>query len=126
MSGVTSVVAPSQFTQRRIIPLPDGFLRVHEGDVHFSNIRKHDLVVVTRRVNPRPLPPRDMARTYNTELAERKDYVSKKASADSQNLATYSERPISTRRQYVKSFVSADKANVALDHDNISRLGFFY
>ena len=126
MSGLTEVTNPRQFTQRRVIPLPDGFMRVHNAENHFTNIRKHDLVVVTRRVEPRPLPPRDMARAYNTELAERKTYVSCRESRDTRNLAEYERRPLDTRRQYVKTFISVDKVPVALDHENMSRGGNFY
>lgn len=101
---ITSLVDGNQFSTRRVIPLPDGFMRNHHADQHFSDIRKNDLVFITRRIAPRPLPPRDQGRTYDTKQRLRIDYQSSQKARDLQNIASYSLRPKDTRRERAKSY----------------------
>lgn len=103
--ATASVANSGIYTQRRFLPTPDGLMGNALAERHFANIRKTDLVLVTRRIAPRPLPPRDQARVYNTFLQPRKRYISRKESMASQNLARLENRPVDTRRQYVSNFV---------------------
>lgn len=117
MSAVTSSFNPTQFSNRRTIPIHDGFRRDPIADQHFANIRTNDLIVVTRRIEPRPLVPRDQNRVYNTSYIARVDYVSQAKSKDLLNIAEYSKRPTDTRRQRVKMYTSNDLVPVRLDTD---------
>jgi hypothetical protein len=112
---------PSQYSTRRVIPLPDGFIRNPVADKHFADIRKNDLVMVVRRVTPRALPPRDQARTYNTSLRARKHYFSFRQSMAAKQLATRERRPEDTRRSQVKMYGRADEQPLSMDYYGISQ-----
>lgn len=64
------------FSTRRAIPLDSGLYHNPAGYEHFAKIRKQDFVVAVQRTPPRPLPPRDQHRAYNTAFRQRKQFHS--------------------------------------------------
>jgi len=110
--ATASVANQGIFTQQSYLPTDSGLLANPIAQRHFANIRKHDLILVTRRIAPRPLPPRDSARVYDTFIKPRKEYVSQKESTASQNLARLQPRPVDTRRQNATTQISGDEVDL--------------
>lgn len=98
MSAVTASISGNG-PLRHYFPFPGGLYRSAEADQHYANIRRNDLIVAVRRLPPRSLPPRDMARAYNTELENRLQYHSLAGAQDARTLGTRFERPENTRRK---------------------------
>jgi hypothetical protein len=91
-------ITNSVFTTKRYIPLDEGLLHNFVGEKKMADIREDDLILVTRRLPPRPKPARDLNRTFNTERPQRKEYFSYKQSAETLLLATKLKRAEDTRR----------------------------
>ena len=86
-----------EYDTRATIPVSNAFAYNLNNAHHFANIRRDDLIVLARRIPPRPLPSRDSARPYNTLSRPQKEYVSARESHLAQVLE---RRPITTRRNY--------------------------
>jgi hypothetical protein len=98
MTKRTMSITDSVFATKRYIPLDEGLLHNFVGEKKMADIREEDLILVTRRLPPRPMPARDLNRTFNTERTQRKEYVSYKQSAETLLLAQKLKRSEDTRR----------------------------
>jgi hypothetical protein len=101
-------ITESVFTTKRYIPLDEGLLHNFVGEKKMADIREEDLILVTRRLPARPMPARDLNRTFNTERVQRKEYVSYKQSAETLLLAQKLIRAEDTRRMNEKTMKYID------------------
>jgi hypothetical protein len=101
--SVTASQNQTNFSLRRVIPMSDGFLYNEQAAKHYANIRRNDLVLVTRRIAPRPLPTRDHSRPYTTLVNDKREFVSQKKAHLLRSMAIIDPRPIDTRRMQYQS-----------------------
>jgi hypothetical protein len=124
--SITAQQNRENFSTRRVIPVNDGFLFNHLAEQKFADIRRKDLLIITRRIEPRPLPARDSGRPYNTVVTPQLKYLSAREARYSQIFPTLDERPLDTRRDHFRTHENRESAMIqanileaGLEHHNM-------
>lgn len=86
------------FNRTRTLPINEAFGYNFAAAQREANLRRTDLLVLTRRIVPRPLPTRDSARPYQTAVYNRKQYYSQRQSHMSQLIPRLEPHAVDTRR----------------------------
>jgi hypothetical protein len=88
----------SLYSKTRTIPINEGLFYNFTAANRAAGIRRNDLLLLTRRIVPRPLATRDNFRPYQTVVGPRKEYFSEREAKFYRNFARLDPHPLDTRR----------------------------